>query len=254
VDAARSEWTKLRSLRSTYWSLLAAAVLVVGLGAVFALAYGSVYDSADAAEKGAFDPTTISLSGVWFGQLAVGVLGVLTITAEHASGTIRSSLAAVPHRGRLLAAKAAVFAGVTLVVGEVASLAAFFIGQPILARNAPHASIGDPGVLRAILGTGLYLAVLALFSVALGTVLRHTAGAVTAMVVVVFAAPTILGELPGVWRESVAQWLPTNAGSSLWIARQIEHTLAPWTGFGVFVAYTAVLLALAFTLFTRRDV
>lgn len=253
-DAVRSEWVKLRTLRSTYWSLLSAAVLVMGLGAVFAFAYASSYAAASPSEKATFDPTTISLSGVWFGQLAIGVLGVLTITAEYASGTIRSSLAAVPRRGRILAAKATVFAGVTLVIGEAASFAAFFIGQPILASKAPHASLGDPGVLRAVVGAGLYLATLALISVAIGTLIRHTAGAITAMVAAFFAVPTIMGSLPEDWQRSVAQWLPTNAGSSLWIVQHIDHSLTPWTGFGVFLAYTAAILFATFALFARRDV
>ena len=252
-DAMRAEWVKLRSLRSTYWSLLAGAVLVVGLGAVFAAAYGSYYQSASPSERATFDPTTISLSGVWFGQLAVGVLGVLTITAEYASGTIRPSLAAVPRRGRMLAAKAAVFAAVTLLVGEAASFAAFFVGQPILALKAPHASIGDADVLRAVTGAGLYLAALAVFSVAIGTFIRHTAGAVTAMVAVVFAVPTVLGALPASWQRAIAQWLPTNAGSSLWTVQRPAHTFPAWTGFGVFLGYTAAMLVLTFALFARRD-
>jgi ABC-type transport system involved in multi-copper enzyme maturation permease subunit len=254
LDAVSAEWVKLRSLRSTYWSLLAAAVLVMGLGVVFALAYGSVYATATPNDKATFDPTTISLSGVWFGQLAVGVLGILTMTAEYASGTIRPSLAAVPRRRTMFLAKTIVFAGVTFLIGEVASLAAFFVGQPILARNAPHASIGDAGVARALVGSGLYLTVLALFSVALGALLRHTAGAVTAMVALVFAVPTVLGSLPGFWQRSVAPWLPTNAGSTLWTVRHAEHTLAPWTGFAVFVGYTAVIAVAALVTFNRRDI
>jgi ABC-type transport system involved in multi-copper enzyme maturation permease subunit len=253
-DALRSEWVKLRTLRSTYWSLLSAAVLVVGLSAVFAFAYASSYDSASPSEKASFDPTTISLSGVWFGQLAIGVLGILTITAEYASGTIWSSLAAVPRRGRMLTAKATVFAAVTLVIGEVACFAAFFVGQPILAGKAPHASLGDPGVLRAVVGAGLYLAALSLVSVALGTLIRHTAGAITVMVAVFFAIPTIMGSLPEDWQRSVAQWLPTNAGSSLWTVEHVDHTLMPWTGFGIFLAYTVAALLATFTVFARRDV
>lgn len=253
VDVVRSEWIKLARQRSTFWSLLSAMVLIVGLGAVFALAYGAFYDTSDEAERAAFDPTTISLSGVWFGQLAIGVLGVLMITSEYASGSIRSSLAAVPRRARLLAAKAVVFGGVTLLLGEVAAFAAFFVGQPLLAREAPHAAIGDPDVLRAIVGSGLYLAVLGLFCLAVGTVLRHTAGSIATVVAVVFIVPTITGSLPGVWQRTVSPWMPTNAGSALWEVVPLPHQLPPWAGFAVFVGYTVAVGALGVALFLRRD-
>jgi ABC-2 type transport system permease protein len=253
ADTMRSEWVKLRSLRSTYWSMLAAAVCIVGLGVVFAFAYAGQYKSQSPAQQAQFDPTTITLSGVWFAQLAIGVLGILTITAEHASGTIRSSLAAVPRRGRLLAAKAAVFGGVTLATCLPAGLAAFLIGQPILARSAPHASLADPGVLRAVAGAGLYLTGLAVFCVAIGIFIRHTAGAVATMVAVLFAVPTILSSLPDAWQHA-ARWLPSNAGGSLWIVHRTPDALPPWLGFGAFLGYTAVLLLGAYALFARRDV
>lgn len=253
LDAVRAEWVKLRSLRSTFWSLLAAAVLIVGLSVVFAFAYASAYPSSSAADKATFDPTTATLSGVWFGQLAVGVLGILTNTGEYASGTIRSSLAAVPRRGQMYAAKAAVFFTVTLVICLVSSLAAFFLGQPILARHAPHASFGDPNVARAVIGAGLYLALLALCCVALGSLIRHTAGAVATMVAIVFVVPTVVSSLPESWQEA-ARWLPSNAGSSVWVVERTADTLAPWTGLVVFVAYAAAILLAAFALFRRRDV
>jgi hypothetical protein len=108
-------------------------------------------------------------------------------------------------------------------------------------------------VLRAVTGAGLYLAALAVFSVAIGTFIRHTAGAVTAMVAVVFAVPTVLGALPASWQRAIAQWLPTNAGSSLWTVQRPAHTFPAWTGFGVFLGYTAAMLVLTFALFARRD-
>jgi len=253
ADAVRCEWVKLRTVRSTYWSLLAAALLVVGLGAVFSLAYASRYSSLSATAKAAFDPTLTSLSGVWFGQLAIGVLAILAITSEYSTGTIRPSLAAVPHRSRLLAAKATVFTGVTLAVSEAASFAAFLAGQQILVGRAAHAAISTPGVLRAVAGGGLYLAAVALFSIAIGTLIRHTAGAITAMAAIAFVLPTALVALPASWQEPVARWLPTNAGSALWSVRPVAHMFSAWTGFGIFLPYTTVLLAGAFALFARRD-
>lgn len=253
ADALRSEWVKLRGLRSTYWSMLTAAILILGLGVVFAFAYASDFQTASAADRAAFDPTTITLSGVWFGQLAIGVLGILVVTAEYASGTIRSSLAAVPRRGRMLAAKATVFGAVTLVVTAVASFGAFVIGQPILARTAPHASLGDADALRAVVGAALYLTLLALMCVGLGVLIRHTAGAVAAMVAVLFAVPTVVSALPES-AQNAARWLPSNAGSSVWIVHRTADSLPAWTGFGMFVAYTAVILLITFAVFARRDV
>lgn len=253
ADAVRAEWVKLRTVRSTHWSLLATLLLVTGLGAVFSLAYASRYHSLSPAAKATFDPTVTSLSGVWFGQLGIGVLAILTITGEYATGTIRPSLAAVPRRSRMLAAKALVFTAVTVAAGEAASFAAFLTGQQILSCQAPHAALGDPEVLRAVAGAGLYLGAVALFSLALGTLIRHTAGAITAMAAITFAVPTILVALPASWQDAAGRWLPTNAGSALWSVRHVNHMFTAWTGSAVFLAYTAALLAWAFAVFARRD-
>lgn len=253
ADAVRAEWVKLRTVRSTHWSLLATVLLVTGLGAVFSLAYASRYHSLSPGAKATFDPAVTSLSGVWFGQLGIGVLAILTVTGEYATGTIRPSLAAVPRRSRMLAAKALVFTAVTVAAGEAASFAAFLTGQQILSDRAPHAALGDPAVLRAVAGAGLYLGAVALFSLALGTLIRHTAGAITAMAAITFAVPTILVALPASWQDTAGRWLPTNAGSALWSVRHVTHMFTAWTGFAVFLAYTAALLAWAFAVFARRD-
>lgn len=253
ADAVRAEWVKLRTVRSTYWSLLATVLLVTGLGAVFSLAYASRYPSLSPHAKATFDPTVTSLSGVWFGQLGIGVLAILAVAGEYATGTIRPSLAAVPRRGRMLAAKALVFTAVAVAVGEAASFAAFLTGQQILAGRAPHAELADLAVLRAVAGGGLYLGAVALFSLALGTLIRHTAGAITAMAAIAFAVPTILVALPASWQDTAGRWLPTNAGSALWSVRDVAHMFTAWTGFAVFLAYTAALLTWAFAAFARRD-
>jgi len=253
ADAVRAEWVKLRTVRSTYWSLLATVLLVTGLGAVFSLAYASRYHSLSPHAKAVFDPTVTSLSGVWFGQLGMGVLAILAVTGEYATGTIRPSLAAVPRRSRMLAAKALVFTAVTVAVGEAASFAAFFAGQQILAGRAPHTALADLAVLRAVTGGGLYLGAVALFSLALGTLIRHTAGAITAMTAIAFVVPTILVALPASWQDTAGRWLPTNAGSALWSVRDVTHMFTAWTGFAVFLAYTATLLTWGFAAFARRD-
>ena len=154
-DALRSEWTKLRSVRSTFWALAVTVVLGIGLGAAISAAAAHGYAKSSASSKLSWDPTAVSTSGMAIASLAIAVLGVLCISSEYSSGMIRTSLIAVPKRGRVLAAKSLVFAAVTFVVGEVTSFAAFFAGQALISGHAPHAALGDPGVARAVTGTGL---------------------------------------------------------------------------------------------------
>ncbi|HEY2575447.1 MAG TPA: ABC transporter permease subunit [Streptosporangiaceae bacterium] len=253
ADTLHSEWVKLRTVRSTYWSLLAAALLIVGIGMLFAVVYRGQYHSLSASSKATFDPTEITLSGVWFGQLAIGVLAILTITGEYSTGTIRPSLAAVPHRSRMLAAKILVFTAVTVVIGAAASFAAFFAGQPILAGRAPHAVLGDPGVLRAVIGGGLYLGALGIFSLAIGVLIRHTAGAITVLVAIALVIPTVMDTLPSSVQHTILRVLPTNAGTMVWNVRHVPDMFSAWPGFAVFLGYCAVLLAWGFAVFTRRD-
>ena len=160
-DVLRSEWTKLRSVRSTFWALTVTVVLGVALGAVISAAAAHGYAKSGVSNKLGWDPTGVSLDGVAVASLAIAVLGVLCISAEYSSGMIRTSLIAVPKRGRVLAAKSLVFAAVTFVVGEAVSFTAFFVGQALISGHAPHAALGDPGVARAVAGAGLYLTALA---------------------------------------------------------------------------------------------
>jgi hypothetical protein len=187
-------------------------------------------------------------------SLAIVVLGVLCISSEYSSGMIRTSLIAVPKRGRVLAAKSLVFAVVTFVVGEVVSFAAFFVGQALIAGHAPHAALGDPGVARAVAGAGLYLTALAVLGVAAGTLLRHPAAAIAAMVAVLFVLPGIAQALPDSWRNPVTEFWPTQAGGQLTSVHHSAHTLQPWSGFGVMCLFVAIVYAIAWTLLDRRDV
>jgi ABC-2 type transport system permease protein len=181
------------------------------------------------------------------------VLGVLCISSEYSSGMIRTSLIAVPRRGRVLAAKSLVFATVTFVVGEATSFAAFFLGQALISGHAPHAALGDPGVARAVVGAGLYLTVLAVLSVAVGTLLRHPAAAIACIVGVLFVLPGIAQALPDSWRNPVTEFWPTQAGGQLTSVHPAAHSLQPWPGFGVMCLFVAVVYAIAWTLLDRRD-
>jgi ABC-2 type transport system permease protein len=189
--------------------------------------------------------------------LAVGVLGVLTITGEYQTGWIRASLAGTPQRLAVLAAKAVVAGAVTALAGIAASLAALLVGQAILAHKGLQADLGDPGVSRAVLGAGLYLAVLALLALGVGTLVRSTVGATALMVGLVFILPGIVGALPSAWERAVTPFLPSNAGQALIgrtkFAPHGLHLLAPWAGFAVVSAYAAAALVAATVILRRRD-
>jgi ABC-2 type transport system permease protein len=252
-DVLRSEWVKLRSVRSTFWALTVTVVLGVALGAVISAVTAHAYAKFSVAAKLSWDPTGVSQSGVAIAQVAIAVLGVLCISSEYSSGMIRTSLIAVPKRGRVLAAKSLVFAGVTLVVGEVVCFAAFFTGQALISGHAPHAALGDPGVARAVAGGGLYLTALAVLSVAAGALLRHPAAAIAAMIAVLFVLPAIAQALPDSWRNPVTEFWPTQAGSQLTSVHPAAHSLQPWPGFGVMCLFVAIVYAIAWTLLDRRD-
>jgi hypothetical protein len=252
-DVLRSEWVKLRSVRSTVWALTVTVVLGIALGAVISAVTAHSYAKFTVSEKLSWDPTGVSAAGMAIAQLAIAVLGVLCISSEYSSGMIRTSLIAVPKRGRVLAAKSLVFAVVTFVVGEVTSFAAFFVGQALISGHAPHAVLGDPGVARAVVGGGLYLAALAVLSVAAGTLLRRAAAAIAAMMAVVLVLPLIAQALPGSWRNPVTEFWPTQAGSQLAGVYHAAHTLQPWPGFGVMCVFVAIVYAIAWTLLDRRD-
>jgi ABC-type transport system involved in multi-copper enzyme maturation permease subunit len=253
ADALRSEWTKLRSVRSTFWALTVTVVLGIGLGAAISAAAAHGYVKSSASAKLSWDPTALSLDGLGIATLAIAVLGVLCVSSEYSSGMIRTSLTAVPKRGRLLAAKSLVFAAVTFVVGEVTSFAAFFVGQALISGHAPHAALGDPGVARAVMGAGLALTALAVLSVAAGTLLRHPAAAIAAMIAVLFVLPAIVQALPDAWRNPVTEFWPTQAGGQLATVYHSAHTLQPWPGFGLMCLFVAIVYAVAWTLLDRRD-
>src|SRR5579863_10275956 len=253
ADVLRSEWTKLRSVRSTLWSLTATVVLGIGLGAVISAAAAHGYARSSASSKLSWDPAGVSQAGVAIGSLAIVVLGVLCISSEYSSGMIRTSLIAVPKRGRVLAAKSLVFAVVTFVVGEATCFTAFFVGQALISGHAPTAALGDPGVARAVAGGGLYLIALAVLSVVVGTLLRHSAAAIASLIAVLFVLPGIAQALPDSWRNPVTEFWPTLAGGQLTSVRHSAHTLQPWPGFGVMCLFVAIVYAIAWTLLDRRD-
>ncbi len=253
----RSEWTKFRSVRSTFWTLAATVVVIVGIsvaaGFGFLAHFHHLAPQRRARELAGFDPTNLSLSGIFLAQLTIGVLGVLVITSEYGTGMVRATFAAVPRRGLVLAAKAIVFALAALVVGMASSFIAFFVGQTILSGDSLQASIGQAGVLRAVIGGGLYLTVLGLLAVGLGAIIRSTAGGIAALVGLVILLPGVTHALPQSWQYVLDKSLPSDTGQSLMNVTHQAHSLGPWAGFGVFCAWAAAVLAAAVVLTARRD-
>ena len=254
ADLLRSEWTKLRSLRSTAYTLLALLVIGIGMSALVTSGTSRRYADLTAEEQATFDPTMQSLQAFFLVQLVISVLGVMVVTSEHATGMIATSLTATPRRGRLLAAKTLVFAAVALVVGQVQVFGAFLLGQAVLAAGGtPHATLADPGVLRAVVGGGLYIVAIGLLAVAIGTLVRATAGAVTIMVGITLLVPAMSGLLPE-WAHPVLVFWPSIGGSSIMAVVPDDSLPVWWVCFGGMCAGVAGLLALAFALFRRRDV
>ena len=254
----RSEWVKLRSVRSTTWTLLATVVATVGIGIIATATEAGRWAHTPPGSRLSFDPTNLSLTGLLFSQFAIGILGVLVISAEYGTGTIRSSLAAVPDRRLLLAAKAAVFALVALVVGEVVSFGTFFVGQMLIGGGAPHATIGQPGVLRAVVGGGLYLAVLGLFAMGLGSIIRHTAGALAAFVGVLLVIPLIVPALPTSLNHAIGKLEPFTIGNAMTsvnthVGSGATPAFSPWAGLALLAGYAAVALGVGGWRMMRRD-
>ena len=251
-NVAQMELLKLRSVRSTWWTLLVFAAGMIGL-AILVMVHQH-WATMSAADRASFDPTNDSYAGLAIGQLAIGVLGVLVVTSEFSSGMIRATFAATPGRPLVLAAKAAVVAAVTLVAGEILAFAAFAIGQVVLKSPAPHAALGQPGVLRAVLMAGAYPALIGLTGVGLGALIRHTAGAISAVVGVLFVLPLILVPLGTSIQNSAGRFMPMLiAENSLTAVKPVPHSLSPGLGFALLGLYAVAALAAGGWALARRD-
>jgi ABC-2 type transport system permease protein len=251
-----SEWTKIRSVRSTVWSLILLVVLTLGITILITAITSAQWNKIGAASRTQIrlDPTNGILgAGLQFGQLTIIVLGVLLITSEYSTGVIRASLLAVPRRLPMLAAKGLVFAAITLVLGEIVMFASFFVGAAILHSHV-SVSLSSPNVTRAVVGGGLYLAVLGLFALSIGALVRHTAGAITGVIAFVIVAEPLSSLIPGPWGDHIHDYLPTVAGRLvIQTARTSHQVLSAWQGFGVFCLWTAALFVAAAILLMRRD-
>ena len=278
----RSEFTKLRSVRSTYWTIAALVIVSVGFAAIAGFAIAQNLHN-NPVNKAGMDATQASLGGFFeLGQLIIAVLGALTITSEYSTGMIRTSLTAMPRRGTVYAAKLLVFSTVTLVVSVITSFIAFFVGQAAMSGSGVSASLfhsvtipanavqnGPPNnvtfsgtivispgtVLTAIIGTALFVTVVALIAFGLGAIIRHTAGAITSAIGLMFVIPVIVQLLPDTWRWDIVRFFPDAAGRvlSVTVGQHNPHLWSAWPQFGVTLIYAAVLLGIGAYLFRTRD-
>jgi ABC-type transport system involved in multi-copper enzyme maturation permease subunit len=245
----RSEWIKLRTVRSS-WFVLAATVLGIAVtGLLVSYVDNAHWSGLNAADRADFNPVNQDLIGVNLAELAVGVLGVLAVTGEYATGMIRATLAAVPGRFPVLAAKAGVLAAVTFAVSLVTVLVTFVGGQALLGSHG--ISLAHPGAVRAVFGATLYLTVVAVLGVGLGFGVRSTAGGIATLIGVLFVLPIIASALPG--SSGFERYLPSTAGRALFIMNGGDGILSPWLGFGIFLLYAVIVLAAAALVLRRRD-
>ncbi|NNN02881.1 MAG: ABC transporter permease subunit [Acidimicrobiaceae bacterium] len=251
----RAEWTKLRTVRSTWWTLSAMVLVTLGVASIAGASVSHSWTTFNVIQRATFDPTGISLKGLLFSQLIIGVLGVLVMSAEYGTGTIRSTLAATPQRTRVLIAKAGVVGALSLVVGEVLSFGAFFLGQSLLRSPAPHAQLSQPHVLQAVVGGGVVIGLLGLFALGIATLIRHSAGAITTYVGILLVVPIILQTLPSSFSQPILKFMPFHISDVMTSTVTVGQgsSLSPWVGAGVLALYAFGTLAVGGYLLRRRD-
>jgi ABC-type transport system involved in multi-copper enzyme maturation permease subunit len=250
--ALRSEWTKIRSLRSTVWTLGSAIVVTVGLGT--AINWGNAGGTHETAQQLAADDLTQStLAAIVLSQLIMVVFGALAITSEYSTGMIRTVLSVQPRRASVFWAKLLTVTAVAFVVGEAMSFASFLLGSIFWRHKGVPLNLGSPHVTQAVIGGGLYLAGTAMLAFGLGAILRNTAGAITTGSGMLFVISILASFLPKSWGDHLTKWLPFNAGSRIWSTKHDGANLSPWPGFAVFMIYGTVAVAVGWFLFRRRD-
>ena len=246
-DLIASEWIKLRSIRSTYWTLLVAVATPIALSALVAVTLANT-----PGDKTPVDPLLPGLLSQEYAILAVGVLGVLAFGTEYGTGLIRTTFAAAPRRRAVLAAKAAVIGALTLLAGEVVAFASFALVQAVLSGKHLGVSLSRPGVPGAVLAGGLLLSVVATMGLGLGAIVRHTAGGIAALVGLIFL-PAILGLLPAPWGARVGRFTLLDAARQLTALHPATDLFAPALSLLVLLAWPALTLLAAALTITRRD-
>ena len=244
-----SQWLSFHTLRSS-WAVLGAAVLgMAAIGLVVAWNTRTLTPGV----QGEDTVASATLQGFLLGQLLIGALGVLFVTGEYGTGMIRSTMAAVPKRVPVVLAKMTVFACVVVTTMVAASVAAFLVSQALIGRYRPGFSLADPGVLRVVLGTGVYLTLVGLLGGSIGWIVRNTPGALVTFFAVILVIPVLFGTLLGSLGQHIAQWLPSEAGGSFIQTLRGDVSLPPWAGLGVLVAWVVAATVLAAVTLKRKD-
>jgi ABC-2 type transport system permease protein len=250
-----SEWTKFASLRSTRWSLAVGILLTIALPILFAAVTASRWAHMSLQDQADRQPLDIALAGVNIAQLAIAVLGVLVITGEYSTGMIRSTMIAVPRRLPVLWAKIAVYAVVSFVLMVPAVLIGFFGSQAVLSgHHILQISFGAPGVARSVLGGALYVMLVGIFALGIGSIVRNTAGGIATFAGIFFVIPPLMNILPTSWNHAISQYLPSEAGRQVFSLHHAAHSLSPLWGGLLMLGYCAVTVAVAAVLLVRRDV
>jgi ABC-2 type transport system permease protein len=247
----RSEWIKFWTLRST-WAVLGTAIVgMIALGLV--VAYNTRHLTSNLQANDTSPSAT--LQGYYLGQLLIGALGVLFVSGEYSTGMIRSTLVAVPRRFPVLWAKLAVFVSVVAVSMIAVSVVAFVCAQALLSQYRAGFSLGDPGVVRVVIGTGIYLTLVGVIGGGLGWIVRSTPGSLVTYFGVVLVLPVLFGDALGNWGKEVAQFLPSQAGASFATSAPEPgaYSLSPWVGLLVLVAWSVLAITVAAGLLRRRD-
>ena len=249
ADTIRAEWIKFWTVRSTQWSV--ATLFVMGAGLTVLVCWAAAEDLGN----GAGEPAAAFVTwGLMLAQIAAVVLGAMVVTSEYGTGMIRATLSATPRRGAVLAAKALVLTATLFVVGTATAFAGYFGGNPFLENEGVGVALSDDGVLRAMFGSGLYMAGLGLFAAAVGLLVRHTAAALSIVLGLVFVVGNMVFLLPGAWGEWIGKLMPGNAGSAVSSAASFNPMLLdPWVGFAVFAAEVAAVLLAGYAVFRHRD-
>lgn len=256
LSIVRSEFIKFRTVRSTLWCLLGTVVLFLAFAFIGCPVVASQWDGWKPEQKADFmlqGPASFSLTGGALAQIAVGVLGILAITGEYGSGSIRTTLAAAPQRRLVVLAKSLVVALPTGLLALVAAFAAFFVGQSFLDSAGIAVGIGDDPSLRMIFGAAIYLAITAIFGMGIGSLIRHTGGSITAFVGILFVLPGLMQLVPEDIRNQIYKYLPGSSGQAIFNAHQLPDSLAPWAGLGVYAIWGVLSVVLSVWLIQRRD-
>ncbi len=249
----RSEWIKFRTVRSTIMGVIITFVLTVGLGALITTAVRAHWHTMNPARQLTFDPVSASLSGILFAQFAVGVIGTLFITSEYSSGSIRTTLAAVPNRLELVWGKLLVLAASMFVVSEIACFITFIMGQAIFSGVVPSASLGSAAVVRTVILAGVYLTLLSVLGFSLGLILRQSAACISVFTSLLLILPIIVFLLPQSWQNTITKFEPSELGHAMTSLTTPTNDFGTWTSLIVLSIYVVVVLGVGTTMLIRRD-